>query len=118
MLLFLTPDAKLEQQVFLQQWKGTAQEHRVEVSGIPPASEVVESVCPKLEAGLVFFIARRKQPDADMVYFSCKSFNGIFMLVELGFRPGSGVASITIKSPQPQYVPLLADALGNLLKSP
>jgi len=117
--LFLVADGRLDQQAFLAQWKGTAQEHRVEVSGVPPTAEVVEQICPKFEAQQVFFIARRKLPDgADMVYFSVKTFNGHVLLAEVGFRPGSGAATIVVKSAQPQYVPLLATAIEEILKAP
>ena len=116
--LFTTPDGKMDQQAFLGQWKGGLPEHRVDVSGIPPQSEVVEQICPKLEASSVFFIARRKLPDgADMVYLSAKSFNGHVLLAEVGFRPGSGAASIIVKAQQPQYVPLFAASIEKLLKS-
>jgi hypothetical protein len=81
-------------------------------------AEVVETICPKLEAQYVFFIARRKLPDgADMVYFSIKTFNGMVLLAEVGFRPGSGACSIIVKAQQPQYVPLFAASLEKILKS-
>ena len=116
-LLFLTADGRLEQKAWLEQWKGTAQEHKIEISGVPPQSEVVEQVCPKLEASMVFFIARRKLPEADNIYLSVKTFNGIVMLAEVSFRPGTGNAAITVKSAQPQYVQLLATSIEKLLKS-
>jgi len=118
LLLFLVADGKLDQKTFLEQWKGTVQEHRVDVTGLPPQAEVVETICPKLEAQYVFFIARRKLPDgADMVYFSIKTFNGMVLLAEVGFRPGSGACSIIVKAQQPQYVPLFAASLEKILKS-
>jgi len=118
-LLFLGADGKLDQKTFLDLWKSIGSEHRVEVSGLPPQAESVEQVCPKLEASSVFFIARRKLPDgADMVYLSVKTTAaGIVMLAEVGFRPGSGAASIVIKAQQPQYVPLLAASIEKLLRS-
>ena len=116
-LLFLTTDGRLEQKAWLEQWKGTAQEHKIEINGVPPQSEVVEQVCPKLEASMVFFIARRKLPEADNIYLSVKTFNGIVMLAEVSFRPGTGNAAITVKSAQPQYVQLLATSIEKLLKS-
>jgi len=117
-LLFLVPDGRVDQKAFLDMWKSIGQEHRIEVGGLPPQSEVVEQVCPKLEAQLVFFIARRKLPDgADMVYFSVKTFNGMVLLAEVGFRPGSGACSIVVKSQQPQYVPLLASSIEKVLKT-
>jgi len=117
-LLFLTADGRLAQNVFLEQWKGNPQEHRVEVQGVPPQSEVVETICPKFEASSVFFIARRKLPEADMIYLSVKTFNGFVMLAEVGFKPGTGNASIVVKSQQPQYVPLLATSIEKILKTP
>lgn len=116
-LLFLTADGRMDQQAFLAQWKGTQQEHRVQVVGIPPQSEVVEQLCPRLEASMVYFVARRKLPDADMVYLSVKTSNGIAMLAEVGLKPGSGACSIVVKAQQPQYVPLLAASLDKLLKA-
>ena len=58
-----------------------------------------------------------KLPEADNIYLSVKTFNGIVMLAEVSFRPGTGNAAITVKSAQPQYVQLLAASIEKLLKS-
>jgi len=118
LIAFVTADGRLDRPVFLEQWKSIGSEHRVDVQGLPPQAENVEAVCQKLEASSVFFIARRKLPDgADMVYFSVKTQNNIVMLAELGFRPGTGTASIVIKAQQPQYVPLFAESLQKVLRA-
>ena len=114
--MFLTPDGRLEQAAFLEQWRNPSmQEHRQEVSGVP--ERPVESIMPKFEGAQVFFIARTKR-DVDLVYLSCKSFNNIVLLAEVGFRPGTGAVSVVVKSAQPQYVPLLATSIEKILKSP
>ena len=116
MLLFLAPDSRLDKNVFLEQWKSLTTEHRADVQGLQ--NENVEAICPKMEAANVFFIARRKLPDgADMVYFSCKTLNNVTMLAELGFRPGTGTCSISLKSAQGLYMPLLAESLQKILRS-
>ena len=116
MLLFLAPDSRLDKNVFLEQWKSLTTEHRADVQGL--ANENVEAICPKMEAANVFFIARRKLPDgADMVYFSCKTLNNVTMLAELGFRPATGTCSISLKSAQGLYMPLLAESLQKILRS-
>lgn len=111
--------------------------------GLSPAAENVDAVCHKFEvsalcahncvrvscvpvhdlsfplpqASSIFFIARRKLPDgADMVYFSVKTMNGVVMLAEVGFRPGTGNASISIKANQPQYVGLLGESIQKLIR--
>lgn len=120
--IMLIADGRLDQQTFLGQWKGTAQAHTVQIGGLPPAAESVETVCPKLEAACIFFIARRK-PDAsaDLVYLSCKTVTGITLLAEVGFRPGTGAAQITVKSSTPPGVApcdaLFAASLEKLLKA-
>ena len=117
-LAFLAPDGRLDKGEFLSQWKGIAAEQRHEVSGLPPSAENVEGVCPKLEAANIFFIARRKLPDgADLVYFSVKAQNSTTMLLELGFRPGSGSCSVTVKSTSPLYVAALAKAVEGLVRA-
>lgn len=117
-LVFLSPDGRIDRNEFLNQWKTIPSEARSEIQGLSPAAENVDAVCPKLEAVSVFFIARRKLPDgADMVYFSVKTMNGVVMLAEIGFRPGTGSASIAIKAQQPQYVPLLGESLQKLLRA-
>jgi len=116
--VFLAADGKMDQKTFLEQWKGNSNEARTDVAGLPPQAEAVEAVCPKFEAQSIFFVARRKTPDgADMVYLSCKTANGVFMLIEIGFRPGTGACSVVIKAAQPQYVGLLGTAVEKLLKS-
>jgi len=115
---FLAPDGRLDKGAFLEQWKSIQAESRTDVPGLSPAAENVDAVCPKFEASQVFFIARRKLPDgADMVYFSVKTMNGVVMLAEVGFRPGSGSASISIKAQQPQYVGLFSESIQKLLRS-
>ena len=70
-LLFLAPDARLDKNVFLEQWKSLTTEHRADVQGL--ANENVEAICPKMEAANVFFIARRKLPDgAEIGRASCR----------------------------------------------
>jgi len=118
--LFLTADGRLEQQAWLSQWKTLADGHVVQTAGVPPPSESVEAVCPKFEAQSIFFIARRDmraQAGTDNIYFSAKSFNGHVLLAEVALRPGTGQAQITVKSAQPQYVPLLASSLEKVLKA-
>ena len=91
-------------------------EHRVEVSGL--MNENVDGACAKMEAQSLFFIARRKLDNGqDNVYVSCKTFNNHVLLAEVGFRPGTGSATIVVKSQQPQYVPLLASSIEKVLKS-
>lgn len=115
---FLTADGRLERPTFLEQWKGITAEHRTELQGLPPQSENVETICPKLEASHIFFIARRKLPDGqDLVYFSVKTHNNVAMLAEVGFRPGSGTASVAIKAGQTMYVPLLSESIAKTLRS-
>jgi hypothetical protein len=118
LIAYLAADGRLERGAFLEQWKGIAGEARTDVQGLMPAQENVDAICPKMEAASVFFIARRKLPDgADMVYFSVKTLNGVVMLAELGFRPGTGTCSIAVKAQQPQYVPLYTEALQKLVRS-
>jgi AP-1 complex subunit beta-1 len=117
-LAFLAPDGRLDKGEFLSQWKGIAAEQRHEVSGLPPSAENVEGVCPKLEAANIFFIARRKLPDgADLVYFSVKAQNATVMLAELGFRPGSGSCTVTMKSTNSTHTLPLAKAIEGLLRA-
>jgi len=117
-LLFLVQDGRLERPVFLEQWKSIGTEHRVDVTGLRPSAENVDTVCPKFEACSVFFIARRKLPDgADMVYFSTKTMTGVTMLAEIGFRPGTGTCSVVVKAQQTQFVALLSESLQKLVRS-
>jgi len=44
-----------------------------------------------------------------------KTLNGVVMLAEVGFRPGTGTASIAIKAQQPQYVGLLGENMKKLI---
>jgi len=110
---------RLDKGVFLEQWKGIQQEARTDVQGLPPAAENIDAVCPKFEASSVFFIARRPPtPEGTIfVYFSVKTMNGVVMLAEVGFRPGTGTASISIKAQQPQYVPLMTESIQKLLRA-
>ena len=88
------------------------------MQGIDPANENIDSLCPKLEASNVFFIARRKlDGGADMLYFSVKTLNGVVMLAEIGLRPGQGMGRVVVKAQQTPYVSLLAESLKAKLLS-
>ncbi|EOD14985.1 Adaptor protein 2 beta subunit 1 [Emiliania huxleyi CCMP1516] len=117
-LAFLSADGRVERGAFLEQWKSIAQEAALDVQGIGPANENVDSLCPKLEASNVFFIARRKlDGGADMLYFSVKTLNGVVMLAEIGLRPGQGMGRVVVKAQQTPYVSLLAESLKAKLLS-
>lgn len=101
----------------LQTWRSLPDSNEVSkdfpvivISGVDPTVE-------RLAASNVFFIAKRKNANQDVFYFSAKMPRGIPLLIELTTVVGSPGVKSAIKTPSPEMSPFIFEAIETLLRS-
>ena len=77
----------------------------------------VEATLDKLAASNMFFIAKRKNANQEVLYLSAKIPRGIPFLIELTAGLGVPGVKCAIKTPSPEMAPLFFEAIEHLLKS-
>lgn len=77
----------------------------------------VESTLDKLAASNMFFIAKRKNANQEVLYLSAKIPKGIPFLIELTAAVGIPGVKCAIKTPSPEMAPLFFEALEHFLQN-
>lgn len=77
----------------------------------------VESTLEKLASSNMFFIAKRKNANQEVLYLSAKIPKGIPFLIELTAAVGIPGVKCAIKTPSPEMAPLFFEALEHFLQS-
>ncbi|XP_019160568.1 PREDICTED: beta-adaptin-like protein B [Ipomoea nil] len=115
--VFFTEDGKMERSTFLETWKSLPDSNEVsrEFPGIIINS--VEATVEHLATCNMFFIAKRKHANQEVLYLSAKIPRGIPFLIELTGAVGIPGLKCAIKTPSPEMAPLFFEALEILLKS-
>lgn len=101
----------------LQTWKSLPDSNEVSKDFPGIVVNSVEATLDQLGASNMFFIAKRKHANQDVLYLSAKIPQGIPFLIELTAVIGIPGLKCAIKSPSPEMAPLFFEALENLLKS-
>ncbi|PIN19681.1 Vesicle coat complex AP-1/AP-2/AP-4, beta subunit [Handroanthus impetiginosus] len=114
--LFLMEDGRMERSTFLETWKSLPDSN--EISKDFPAIVVssVEATLDQLAASNVFFIAKLKHANQEVLYLSAKIPQGIPFLIELTAAIGIPGLKCAIKTPSPDMASLVFDAIETLLK--
>lgn len=76
----------------------------------------VEATLEHLAASNLFFIAKRKNANQDVFYFSTKIPRGIPFLIELTTVVGNPGVKCAAKTPSPEMSGLLFEAIETLLR--
>ncbi|XP_015085087.1 beta-adaptin-like protein C [Solanum pennellii] len=115
--VLFTEDGRMERSTFLETWKSLPDSN--EVSRDFPASVInsVETTLDRLAASNMFFIAKRKHANQEVLYLSAKIPRGIPFLIELTAVIGTPGVKCAIKTPSPEMAPLFFEAVETLLKS-
>ncbi|XP_031124771.1 beta-adaptin-like protein B [Ipomoea triloba] len=115
--VFFTEDGKMERSTFLETWKSLPDSN--EVSRELPGTIInsVEATVEHLATSNMFFIAKRKHANQEVLYLSAKIVRGIPFLIELTGAVGIPGLKCAIKTPSPEMAPLFFEALETLLKS-
>jgi AP-1 complex subunit beta-1 len=77
----------------------------------------VESTLDLLAASNMFFIAKRKNGNQDVLYLSAKVPRGIPFLIELTAIVGQPGLKCAVKTPTPEIAPLFFEAVEILFKA-
>lgn len=116
LLVFFSEDGKMERASFLEAWKSLPDSNEVskEFPGITVNS--LEGILDRLAASKVFFIAKRKHANQEVLYLSAQVPGGITFLIELTMVAGAPGVKCAIKTPSPEMAPLFFEAIETLLR--
>ncbi|XP_021754200.1 beta-adaptin-like protein C [Chenopodium quinoa] len=115
--VLFTEDGRMERGTFLETWKSLPDSNEVlrEFPGLVINS--MESTLDKLAASNMFFIAKRKNANQEVLYLSAKIPRGIPFLIELTAAAGIPGVKCAVKTPSPEMAPLFFEALEHFLQS-
>ncbi|KAL3498881.1 hypothetical protein ACH5RR_041613 [Cinchona calisaya] len=116
-LVFFAEDGKMERSTFLETWKSLPDSNEVSKDFPGIVINSAEVTLDRLAASNMFFIAKRKHANQEVLYLSAKIPRGIPFLIEITAVIGIPGLKCAIKSPSPELSPLFFEALENLLKS-
>ncbi|XP_061362419.1 beta-adaptin-like protein C isoform X2 [Gastrolobium bilobum] len=115
--VFFSEDGRMERSSFLETWRSLPDSNEVSRDFSAIVIGGVETTLDRLAASNVFFIAKRKNANQDVFYFSAKIPRGIPLLIELTTVVGSPGVKCAIKTPSPEMSPFFFEAIETLLGS-
>ncbi|KAK9698559.1 hypothetical protein RND81_08G113200 [Saponaria officinalis] len=113
--VLFTEDGRMERTMFLETWKSLPDSNEVLRDFPGHVVNSVEATLDKLAGANMFFIAKRKNANQEVVYLSAKIPKGIPFLIELTAAIGIPGIKCAIKTPSPEIAPLFFEALEHLL---
>ncbi|XP_010266891.1 PREDICTED: beta-adaptin-like protein C [Nelumbo nucifera] len=116
LLVFFSEDGKMERTTFLETWKSLPDSNEVtkDISGAVVNS--IEATLDRLAASNIFFIAKRRHANQEVLYLSAKILRGTSFLIELTAVVGIPGVKCAIKTPGPDMAPLFFEAMETLLR--
>ncbi|KAJ4975158.1 hypothetical protein NE237_000264 [Protea cynaroides] len=116
LLVFFSEDGRMERSHFLETWKSLPDSNEVtrDLPGVVVNS--VEATLDRLAASNMFFIAKRRHANQEVLYLSAKIPQGVPFLIELTAVVGIPGVKCAIKTPNPEMAPLFFEAIEALLK--
>ncbi|THF99444.1 hypothetical protein TEA_018255 [Camellia sinensis var. sinensis] len=117
LLPFFTEDGRMERSAFLEAWKSLPDSNEVSKDFPGIVVNSVEATLDRLATSNLFFIAKRKHANQEVLYLSAKIPRGIPFLIELTTVIGIPGLKCAIKIPSPEMAPLFFEAIETILKS-
>ncbi|KAI3691801.1 hypothetical protein L6452_31603 [Arctium lappa] len=117
LLVLFMEDGRMERSTFLETWKSLPDSSEVSRDILGIVVNSVDAIIDQLGSSNMFFVAKRKNGNQDVLYLSAKIPKGIPFLIELTAVIGVPGVKCAIKSPSPEMAPLFFEALETLLKS-
>ncbi|KAG4966862.1 hypothetical protein JHK87_032513 [Glycine soja] len=115
--VLFTEDGRMERSAFLETWRSLPDSNEVSKDFPDIVIGGVEATLDRLAASNVFFIAKRKNANQDVFYFSAKIPRGIPLLIELTTMAGNPGVKCAIKTPSPEMSAFFFEAIETLLRS-
>lgn len=101
----------------MQTWKSLPDSNEVSKDFPAIVLNSIEATIDRLATSNVFFIAKRKHSNQDVLYLSAKVPRGIPFLIELTTAIGTPGLKCALKTPNVEMAPLFFEAIEVLLKS-
>ncbi|KAL7150383.1 hypothetical protein ABFS83_05G108400 [Erythranthe nasuta] len=117
LIVFFTEDGRMERSTFLETWKSLPDSNEISKDFPAVVLNSVETTLDRLATSNMFFIAKRKHSNQDVLYLSAKIPRGIPFLIELTTAVGTPGLKCAIKTPSPEMAPLFFEAVEGLFKS-
>ncbi|CAL9192301.1 unnamed protein product [Musa hybrid cultivar] len=114
--VFFDEDGRMERANFLETWKSLADSNEVGKDLSNSIIGGVDATIEHLTASNVFFVAKRRNANKELLYLSAKLPRGIPILIELTAVVGVPGVKCAVKTPSPEMAPLLFEAMEALLK--
>ncbi|KAG1359685.1 beta-adaptin-like protein C [Cocos nucifera] len=114
--VFFVEDGRMERANFLETWKSLPDANEVTKELTNSVVNSVDVTLERLAASNVFFVAKRRNTNKELLYLSAKIPRGIPFLIELTVVVGIPGVKCAVKSPSPELAPLFFEAMEALLK--
>ncbi|CAL0311384.1 unnamed protein product [Lupinus luteus] len=113
--VFFSEDGRMERSNFLETWRSLPDSNEISKDFPTIVLSSAEATLDRLAASNMFFIAKRKNANQDVFYFSAKLPRGIPFLIELTTVIGNPGVKCAIKTPNPEMSALFFEAIETLL---
>lgn len=116
-LALLAEDGRMERGDFLEKWKSLPDSNEVtkDLPGVVVNS--VEATLDRLAVSNMFFIAKRRHANQEVLYLSAKMSWGVPLLIELTAVVGIPGVKCALKIPNLELAPLFFEAMEGVLKA-
>ncbi|KAK6935416.1 Clathrin/coatomer adaptor, adaptin-like, N-terminal [Dillenia turbinata] len=116
LLVLFSEDGRMERANFLETWKSLPDSNEVSRDFPGLMINSVEATLDQLAASNMFFIARRKHANQEVLYLSANIPQGIPFLIELTAVIGIPGVKCAVKTPSPEMAPLFFEGIEALLQ--
>ncbi|KAK7253093.1 hypothetical protein RIF29_37523 [Crotalaria pallida] len=113
--VFFSEDGRMERSSFLETWRSLPDSNEVSKDFPTIVLGSVDATLDRLAVSNMFFIAKRRNANQDVFYFSAKLPRGIPFLIELTTVIGNPGVKCAIKTPSPEMSALFFEAVETLL---
>ncbi|CAM8879874.1 unnamed protein product [Rhodiola kirilowii] len=117
LLVFFTEDGTMERGAFLETWRSLPESNEVSKSIQSIVVNNIDVTLNRLASSNMFFIAKRKHANQDVLYLSAKLPRGIPFLIELTTTVGIRGLNCAVKTPSPEMAALFFEGIEALLQN-
>ncbi|ONK77327.1 uncharacterized protein A4U43_C02F5390 [Asparagus officinalis] len=114
--VFFSEDGRMERTSFLETWKSIPDTNEIAKDLTSAIIQSIDSTIENLAASNVFFVAKRRNANKEVLYLTCKGPKAVPFLIELTAAIGVPGVKCAVKTPSPELAPLFFEAMESLLK--